>query len=116
MHEALTNAILHGNLELQSTLKEQDEKAFYRLAQERRREPPYSDRRVTVELKLSRPEAVFVVRDEGHGFDPATLPDPTDPANLGRVHGRGLLLIHTFMDRVQHNDKGNEITMIKHCG
>ena len=116
MHEALTNAILHGNLELESTLKEQDEKAFYRLAQERRREPPYSDRRVTVELRLSRPEAVFVVRDEGHGFDPATLPDPTDPANLGRVHGRGLLLIHTFMDRVQHNDKGNEITMTKHCG
>jgi CheY-like chemotaxis protein/anti-sigma regulatory factor (Ser/Thr protein kinase) len=116
LHEALTNAILHGNLELASTLKESDEKEFYRLAQQRRKQSPYGDRRVTVELRLSRKEAVFVVRDQGNGFDPSTLPDPTDPANLGRVHGRGLLLIQTFMDRVQHNDRGNEITMIKRCG
>jgi CheY-like chemotaxis protein/anti-sigma regulatory factor (Ser/Thr protein kinase) len=116
MHEALTNAILHGNLELESTLKEEDEKAFYRLAAERRRLAPYGDRRVTVDVKLSRKEAVFVVRDEGNGFDPAMLPDPTDPANLGRIHGRGLLLIQTFMDHVEHNGKGNEITMVKRCG
>ena len=54
-----------------------------------------------------------MVRDEGPGFDPATLPDPTDPSNLERVGGRGLLLIRTFMDEVRHNESGNEITFVK---
>ena len=54
-----------------------------------------------------------MVRDDGNGFDPAILPDPTDPANLERVSGRGLLLIQTFMDSVRHNATGNEITMVK---
>jgi anti-sigma regulatory factor (Ser/Thr protein kinase) len=113
LHEALTNAILHGNLELDSELRETDEKAYYRLAAERRVQPPYADRRVYLSATLTRDEAVFVVRDEGNGFDPALLPDPTDPANLGKVSGRGLLLIQTFMDRVEHNEKGNVITMTK---
>src|SRR5207302_2196397 len=100
-------------LELSAAIKEVDEKQFYRLAQERRAQEPYKDRRVFVTATLTRQEATFVVRDEGNGFDPATLPDPTDPANLERVSGRGLLLIQTFMDRVEHNETGNQITMIK---
>ena len=62
---------------------------------------------------LSRSEAVYVVEDEGPGFDPATLPLPTDPANLERIGGRGLMLIRTFMDEVEHNEKGNRITLRK---
>jgi CheY-like chemotaxis protein/anti-sigma regulatory factor (Ser/Thr protein kinase) len=116
LHEALTNAILHGNLEIDSELRENDEKEYNRLAAERRTRAPYCDRRVFVTATLTRHEATFVVRDEGQGFDPALLPDPTDPANLGRVSGRGLLLIQTFMDRVEHNERGNQITMIKHGG
>jgi anti-sigma regulatory factor (Ser/Thr protein kinase) len=61
----------------------------------------------------SRDEAVYVVRDEGPGFDPSILPDPTDPSNLEKVSGRGLLLIRTFMDEIHHDDSGREITMIK---
>jgi CheY-like chemotaxis protein/anti-sigma regulatory factor (Ser/Thr protein kinase) len=114
LHEALTNAILHGNLALSSELRETNEKEYYRLAQERRTQPPWSERRVFVKTTLTRQEATFVIRDEGEGFDPEVLPDPTDPANLGRVSGRGLLLIQTFMDRVEHNERGNQITMVKH--
>ena len=47
-------------------------------------------------------------------FDPAALPDPTDPENLTRVSGRGVMLIRTFMDEVKFNEVGNEITMRKH--
>jgi CheY-like chemotaxis protein len=114
LHEALTNAIFHGNLELGSDIKEADEKKYYRLAEERKTEAPYKDRRVYVTATLTRQEASFVVRDQGEGFDPATLPDPTDPSNLERVSGRGLLLIQTFMDRVEHNEMGNQITMVKY--
>jgi len=53
------------------------------------------------------------VEDEGPGFDPATVPDPTDPGNLERIGGRGLMLIRTFMDDVEHNEKGNRITLRK---
>jgi CheY-like chemotaxis protein/anti-sigma regulatory factor (Ser/Thr protein kinase) len=116
LHEALTNAMLHGNLELSSAMREADEKEYYRLAVERRAQAPYADRRIYVTASFTREEAAFIIRDDGNGFDPALLPDPTDPSNLGKVSGRGLLLIQTFMDRVEHNEKGNQITMIKRRG
>ena len=114
LHEALTNAIYHGNLELSSKIKEENEKEFYRLSEERKKKEPYKERRVYVAATLTRQEAMFVVRDEGQGFDPATLPDPTDPSNMEKISGRGLLLIQTFMDRVEHNETGNQITMVKY--
>jgi anti-sigma regulatory factor (Ser/Thr protein kinase) len=113
LHETLVNAIQHGNLELSSDLRQEDEQVFRDLGEERRRQSPYRDRRVRVRATLSRSEAVYVVEDEGPGFDPATVPDPTDPANLERVGGRGLMLIRTFMDEVEHNEKGNRITLRK---
>lgn len=113
LEEALTNALFHGNLEICSALRESDEEEYYRLVEQRRRQPPYQQRRIFVEAYLSRQEAVFVVRDQGAGFDPACLPDPTQPANLERVSGRGILLMRTFMDEVAYNATGNEVTLIK---
>jgi CheY-like chemotaxis protein/anti-sigma regulatory factor (Ser/Thr protein kinase) len=115
LREALINAILHGNLEIDSEERDKDEKQYRALIAERREQEPYQDRRVHVYAKESRREAVYVIRDEGRGFDPSTLADPTDPANLEKTSGRGLLLIRTFMDEVHHNESGNEITMVKHC-
>src|SRR6266566_3168207 len=54
--------------------------------------------------------AQFMVRDEGPGFNPGDVPDPTDPENLERESGRGLLLMRSFMDDVQYNERGNEVT------
>jgi len=113
LQEALLNAMQHGNMEVASDLKEKDEKGFQALLQQRRREKPYLTRRVYITARESPAEATYVIRDEGPGFDPSKLPDPTDPSNLDRVSGRGLLLIRTFMDKVHHNKAGNEITMVK---
>jgi CheY-like chemotaxis protein len=113
LQEALLNAIDHGNLEVSSELRQQDENNYQELVRARRQQKPYRDRRVYLKARVSPGEAVYVIRDEGPGFDPSRLPDPTDPANLERVGGRGLLLIRTFMDTVHHNPAGNEITMIK---
>jgi CheY-like chemotaxis protein/anti-sigma regulatory factor (Ser/Thr protein kinase) len=113
LREALINAIEHGNLEASSALHEADEKAYAALVEQRLRQKPYQDRRVSVIARESPAEAVYTIRDEGPGFDPSGLPDPTDPANLERVSGRGLLLIRTFMDDVRHNATGNEITLVK---
>ena len=112
LEEALTNALYHGNLELSSALREQgDTGAYRREADARRTRPPYRDRRLHVRSRMSRAEGVISIRDEGPGFDPKSLPDPTDPENMARACGRGLLLIRTFTDEVAFNDTGNEITL-----
>jgi CheY-like chemotaxis protein/anti-sigma regulatory factor (Ser/Thr protein kinase) len=115
LREALVNAMDHGNLEVHSSLREQDDRHYAEKVAERRRQEPYRNRRVYVTVRVSPMKAEFVIRDEGPGFDPSRLPDPTDPANLEKVSGRGLLLIRTFMDHVHHNEAGNEITMVKRC-
>lgn len=111
LEEALLNAMYHGNLEVSSELKEKDHQAFYALADERRSAAPWIQRRIYVNVRLNPQEAVFVIRDEGHGFDPTNLPDPTDPENLARPFGRGVMLMRAFMDDVTYNDVGNEVTL-----
>jgi CheY-like chemotaxis protein/anti-sigma regulatory factor (Ser/Thr protein kinase) len=113
LEEALVNAYYHGNLEVSSDLLRATPDAFYRLAGERLRLPPYCDRRIRVSACVSSAEARYVIEDDGPGFDPAALPDPTEPDNLEKACGRGLLLIRSFMDEVHHNARGNQITLVK---
>lgn len=114
VQEAVVNAIVHGNLEVSSDLKRADWTGYHAAIARRAQEPPYRDRRVTVVTKVVRGASLAVrVRDDGPGFDPAALPDPTDPENIEKGSGRGLLLIRTFFDRVAHNRTGNEIVMEK---
>lgn len=85
--EAIANAMMYGN----------------------RRDP---DKRVRVEVQCE-PETVTVrVTDEGHGFDPGALPDPTLPSNRSRPCGRGIFLIRKLMDEVAFNEQGNSISMV----
>ncbi|NUQ62210.1 MAG: response regulator [Pirellulales bacterium] len=116
LEEALVNAMYHGNLEVDSSLKEKSDHAYHALVQERRQQSPYRDRRVCVEARFTRSRASFTIRDEGKGFDPNALPDPTDPANLEKASGRGVLLMRTFMDEITYNDRGNAVTLTKYCG
>lgn len=114
LKEALINAIDHGNLELNSELRELDSRVSYHaLGAERSTQEPYASRRVTLRATVTDEEIRYVINDEGPGFDPSTLPDPRDPENLLRPHGRGLMLIQNFMDSVTHNSTGNEITLVK---
>jgi serine/threonine-protein kinase RsbW len=87
LSEALANAMLYGN----------------------GRDPA---KHVRVEAHLSREEVVVRVTDQGRGFDPSTVPDPTLPANRSRPGGRGIFLIRNLMDSVEFNPQGNSITMV----
>lgn len=113
LEEALLNAYYHGNLEVSSELREVDHKAYFDLSKQRCQEIPYRDRHIHVDSKVSRAQAVYVIRDEGPGFDVSKIPDPTDPANLERPCGRGLLLMRTFLNGVTFNDTGNQVTLVK---
>jgi anti-sigma regulatory factor (Ser/Thr protein kinase) len=84
--------------------------------EQRTAEAPYRNRQLQVTVDVSPTRGIFTIRDQGPGFDPRKLPDPTDPVNLEKVSGRGLLLMRTFMDDVQFNDTGNQVTMTKRCG
>lgn len=117
LDEALTNAICHGNLEVDSALKESDDPDRYHTACRSRLDAePYCQRRVRVEACFSPCKIEIQIRDEGPGFNPDLLPDPTLPENIFRPSGRGLLLIRTFMDEVAHNPTGNQITLVKRPG
>ena len=113
LEEAILNGIFHGNLELGSEIRELDTESYNAIVDGRRRLAPYYERKVTVHVRLTRQQAVFVIRDEGPGFAPDKLPDPTDTSNLERASGRGVLLMRAFMDEVSFNAQGNEVTMRK---
>jgi CheY-like chemotaxis protein len=113
LNEALTNAMHHGNLEVPSTLRSDDESDYYFLIRQRQKSLPYCDRRIRVQFETSPEQIQIEISDEGPGFDPESIPDPRMPANLEKLSGRGLLLIKTFMDEVRFADKGSRIVMIK---
>lgn len=114
--ESLDNALYHGNLELSSDLRQGEGHEWENAVAERRASSPYKDRHIFVRTELSQREVVIAIRDEGPGFNPDLLPDPTAPNNIGCVCGRGVFLVRNFMDEVRYNDKGNEVTLVKRTG
>jgi DNA-binding NarL/FixJ family response regulator/anti-sigma regulatory factor (Ser/Thr protein kinase) len=114
LQEALVNALYHGNLEVSSDLRQEDDRQFEELARQRRGVEPYCSRRIRVQVQLDRDAARFVVGDDGPGYDTSIFDRPVPSDQLHRISGRGLLLIRTFMDQVSFNKNGNQITMVKY--
>lgn len=114
LDESLLNAMHHGNLEVDSRLRDEDDGEKYRCQiKQRLTETPFCQRKVSLDAQFSAEMIELRVRDEGPGFEPSSVPDPTRPENLEKPSGRGLLLIRSFMTEVSHNEVGNEIRMIK---
>ena len=67
---------------------------------------------VRVELSLDAMRVVVRVRDQGNGFDPSRVPDPTLDCNLDRPGGRGVFLLYKLMDEVRYNERGNEVQLV----
>lgn len=114
LHEALTNAVVHGNLEVSSQLKEQPGDAFARALAERSGDPSYAERTVTVQFAYDGKAASFTICDEGKGFDTKKYenpPDEDDPALL-LSSGRGILMMRAFTDEVHFGKGGREVTMV----
>jgi len=91
LDEALTNAVRHGNAS----------------------DPT---KNVTVEFTADAKQIVITIEDEGFGFTPDDVPDPTAGENLCRPHGRGVMLMRVYMTDVQYNARGNRVTLTKACG
>jgi serine/threonine-protein kinase RsbW len=87
LSEALSNAMLYGN--------DSD-----------------PEKRVRVEVTIKRKEITVRVTDEGVGFDPSKVPDPTLPDNISKTGGRGIFLMKSLMDEVRFNERGNSVTLV----
>jgi serine/threonine-protein kinase RsbW len=88
VEEALVNAIKHGN--------------------------QYDDnKQVHFLYKLCKDRIRIEIIDEGEGFNPKDVPDPTDDDNLETPSGRGIMLMRNFMSHVQYNAAGNHVVMEK---
>jgi hypothetical protein len=118
LEHALLNALYRGNLEISAQEMQHSREQLVQgqgacLADRRRAESPYCDRRIHLHVRMSMTEARFTIRDDGPGFDTSKLPHRSDPESLVGEAGRGLLLMQTFMDEVTFNERGNEVTMLK---
>ncbi len=89
LEEALTNAVKHGNCCDPS-------------------------KRITVRYAVSNLKAVVIVKDEGVGFQPDRVPDPTTPDRLPLPDGRGIMLMRAYMDEVEYRDQGREVRFVKY--
>jgi serine/threonine-protein kinase RsbW len=88
LEEALVNAIKHGN----------------------QLDP---DKTVRIHADVEQDRIYVEIEDQGPGYRPEEVPDPTLDENIERASGRGLMLIKSFMNRVEFNEKGNCIRLEK---
>jgi serine/threonine-protein kinase RsbW len=84
--EAVNNAILHGN-------------------------KSNPDKTVDIEISFESDILNIKVTDEGPGFRPDKVPDPTTPENIEELNGRGIYLMSHLADKIEYNEKGNSVTM-----
>lgn len=91
LDEALTNAVRHGNGSDPS-------------------------KNVTVQYTATPERLTVEIEDEGPGFCLGDVPDCTAEENLGRPHGRGVMLMRAYMTDVKFNKCGNRVTLIKDGG
>jgi len=89
IHEALMNAVKHGN----------------------RLNP---EKHVIINYQVTPEQVIIDIKDQGKGFDPEDVPDPTDLANIDKPFGRGLLLMNAYMQEVVFNPTGNAVHMVHH--
>lgn len=91
LFEAIANAVMHGN-----------------------RQQPSKPVHITCRFEPMSCVSI-VVKDQGEGFDPKAVPDPTRPDNVESEHGRGILMMKTVMDEVYYEKNGTEIHLVKRC-
>lgn len=70
-----------------------------------------ANKRVSVEYDTQGDRITFIVSDEGPGFDFQNLPDPTDPRNIEKPHGRGVFLMRALSDTVVFEDNGATVRL-----
>ncbi|ADD67653.1 putative anti-sigma regulatory factor, serine/threonine protein kinase [Denitrovibrio acetiphilus DSM 12809] len=115
LSEMLTNAIEHGNMGItgDDKLHATESGTYYDLVNEKLSTPSIMKKLVTFTYTINKEGINMSIEDEGKGFKADSLPDPTDPESLLKLHGRGILITRMYFDEVKYNDKGNKVNLSK---
>jgi hypothetical protein len=114
-NELIMNGIEHGNCKIPY-----DEKSVFlakggdisTLIAEKCKNPEVAKKRVYLEYAITPAKSQFKIRDEGDGFDWQNVKNPLDSKNIYELHGRGILMTKHFVNDMQYNEKGNEVTFV----
>ncbi|MEQ9366023.1 MAG: ATP-binding protein [Leptospirales bacterium] len=114
--EILYNAIEHGNLNISydektSATSRPGGEAYFQLIVERQQDPLYRDRKISIAYSLNRDRVMFVIRDEGEGFDHEDMTKRRADGNV--YHGRGIAMAREIFDVVSYNERGNAVVLVK---
>lgn len=117
--EAVTNSFEHGNLGLESKLKEifneNGVDLFLLTKKERLSNPIYSDKKITIKTIYEVDKLTIIIRDEGKGFSPP----PSDRSSRLVTeseflpYGRGTMILNSVLDEITYSSNGTEITLVK---
>jgi anti-sigma regulatory factor (Ser/Thr protein kinase) len=108
LHEALTNSVIHGNLELSSELKERSRTAFAEALAERAADRHYANRPVEVRVDYDGERCLWTITDHGKGFPVESVlarAAQTDPEEM-LSSGRGILLMKALLDGLSYEQGG----------
>ncbi|MGL4463174.1 MAG: ATP-binding protein, partial [Planctomycetia bacterium] len=130
LHEALTNSVIHGNLEIPSSLKEQGDNVFAEALARHLSDPKFASRTVDVQVDYDGRRCQWMFTDQGTGFDvDAVMAKHARQAEIAETvggaeddeepcfdesmlsSGRGILMIKTFMTDVRYDHGGRRIIM-----
>lgn len=113
LHEALANAVIHGNLGVPSSLKERGDDSFARALAERAADPAYSDRFVDIAVDYDGRRCRWTIHDEGAGFDvDAVLARClSDDPEILLASGRGIVMMRSFLDDVRYEEGGRRLVL-----
>jgi serine/threonine-protein kinase RsbW len=89
LEEAFTNAVRHGN----------------------KMDP---DKKVFVEYEITNQVVKIAIEDQGEGFVPEKVPDPTEGDNIYKANGRGIYLVNAYMDKVEYEKSGTRVKLVKY--
>lgn len=116
LREILINAIEHGNLEISFDEKTEAVAAegYIDFISIRQKDPKYRDRRVLVKFSLSPERVIYVIEDEGKGFNYKNVLEKAKRANEEELaHGRGIVMALGIFDSVKFNEKGNKVFLLR---
>jgi two-component system, sensor histidine kinase LadS len=116
IREIIINAIEHGNLNI--TFDEKTNATcgnqYMEFIASRQKDPVYRDRRVTVKFTMDTERVIYVIEDEGNGFNYREALERAQEANAEELaHGRGLIMAMGIFDKIKFNDKGNKVQLLR---
>ncbi len=117
LNEMIVNAMEHGNLNItfDEKTRAQEEGRLFDFMKERRLLPEYRDKKVSIDYHIDESRAIYRITDMGSGFDykkiMARVKDEVNQKELS--HGRGILMTQTVFNKVEYNNKGNQVLLVK---